>query len=169
MSFLMHHGILGMKWGIRRYQNPDGTLTSAGKARYGDVTKMSAKQLRKYDKSISPDSDAYKKLSAARQKYLDQAAKKANKTKEGTEYNALNQYLTQLDKTLKDTYGPNAQMVVGEQDAAYINKVYADYNKKVSEYLMQRSDEYYGVYLSTLGFNNTKEGRKYAAEILDNR
>ena len=32
---LYHHGILGQKWGVRRYQNPDGTLTPAGKARYG--------------------------------------------------------------------------------------------------------------------------------------
>lgn len=32
--YLMHHGILGMHWGIRRYQNKDGTLTEAGKARY---------------------------------------------------------------------------------------------------------------------------------------
>ena len=31
---LAHHGILGQKWGIRRYQNPDGTLTEAGKKRY---------------------------------------------------------------------------------------------------------------------------------------
>ena len=29
-----HHGILGMKWGVRRYQNEDGSLTSAGKKRY---------------------------------------------------------------------------------------------------------------------------------------
>lgn len=33
--FLIHHGIKGQKWGVRRYQNPDGTLTTAGKYRYG--------------------------------------------------------------------------------------------------------------------------------------
>lgn len=32
--YLAHHGIKGMKWGIRRFQNPDGTLTAAGKKRY---------------------------------------------------------------------------------------------------------------------------------------
>lgn len=32
---LEHHGVKGMKWGVRRYQNKDGTLTAAGKRRYG--------------------------------------------------------------------------------------------------------------------------------------
>lgn len=33
MNELYHHGIKGQKWGVRRYQNPDGSLTAAGKRR----------------------------------------------------------------------------------------------------------------------------------------
>lgn len=33
-DFLVHHGILGQKWGVRRFQNEDGSLTPEGKVRY---------------------------------------------------------------------------------------------------------------------------------------
>jgi len=38
---LKHYGILGMKWGIRRFQNPDGSLTPEGKRRYYGEKKYS--------------------------------------------------------------------------------------------------------------------------------
>ena len=37
MKELYHSGIKGMKWGIRRYQNPDGSLTDEGKKRYQKI------------------------------------------------------------------------------------------------------------------------------------
>lgn len=45
-NHLVHHGIKGQRWGVRRFQNPDGTLTSAGKKHYGkgDETDSSAKK-----------------------------------------------------------------------------------------------------------------------------
>lgn len=46
---LYHHGIQGQKWGIRRYQNPDGTLTAAGRhrAKQGIRAKYTAENAKK--------------------------------------------------------------------------------------------------------------------------
>ena len=49
---LQHAGIKGMKWGVRRYQNTDGTLTAAGRKRYGHDDYIKAHS-RKSIKSMS--------------------------------------------------------------------------------------------------------------------
>lgn len=60
---LMHHGIHGMRWGVRRYQNKDGSLTAAGRKRIdkldSEYQKLTGKKLSK-----SSESNTVKKTSA---------------------------------------------------------------------------------------------------------
>ena len=45
---LYHHGIKGMRWGIRRFQNEDGSLTPAGKRRISKEYKSASKKSDEY-------------------------------------------------------------------------------------------------------------------------
>lgn len=70
---LFHHGIKGQKWGVRRYQNADGSLTDAGKIRYDDAGKkikdprdMSDEQLKNANNRLSAESQ-YRQLTGTTQ------------------------------------------------------------------------------------------------------
>lgn len=72
-EYLVHHGILGMKWGIRRFQNKDGSLTAAGKKRQEELDNEQSNKPAK--KSVKDMSDSELKEALTRQRmereYLD--------------------------------------------------------------------------------------------------
>lgn len=64
--YLVHHGIKGQKWGVRRYQNEDGSYTDAGKRRYGISGNLS------YDnKGRMIDSSTGKRISKKQKKLFN--------------------------------------------------------------------------------------------------
>lgn len=52
-SYICHHGIKGQKWYVRRFQNPDGSLTAAGKRRYAKLEAQTTK-LEDEKRKLSP-------------------------------------------------------------------------------------------------------------------
>lgn len=71
-TYLEHHGIRGQKWGVRRFQNPDGSLTAEGQKRY-------AKELIDADKGFTDKMDVYNKKSVIKKKDRDNIYKETVK------------------------------------------------------------------------------------------
>ena len=70
---LCHYGVLGMKWGVRRYQNKDGSLTPAGQKHYGGEKKLSLQ--------VGSKSTRQARKESAEKKKKQQAAEKEKLTK----------------------------------------------------------------------------------------
>lgn len=92
---LMHFGKKGMKWGVRRYQNKDGTLTDAGKRRYArDTADMSTKKKKTYN----PDPDKWVREDLSRSKKVaDDSANLAGKLKNVNDKQLKNQQVKKMD------------------------------------------------------------------------
>jgi len=67
-TVLYHHGILGQKWGVRRYQNSDGSYTNAGRKRY-----RRKEVERDFQRSIDTHKDAYERVINTGSKISDAA------------------------------------------------------------------------------------------------
>ena len=77
---LYHYGVLGMRWGVRRYQKKDGTLTNSGKKRYDkEMERLKAEE--KIIKNKNRTQSKLEKLEAKR-KSVEELKKNSNKPKE---------------------------------------------------------------------------------------
>lgn len=89
---LYHYGVKGMRWGVRRYQNADGTLTKLGRQRHIQVTAREESATNgKHGRKVI---DKYEKLKTSEQKAADKQAKETLKR--------LNQ--SRFDRNLGDDF-----------------------------------------------------------------
>ena len=89
---LYHHGVIGQKWGYRRFQNKDGSLTNAGQKRYhSDNTKQLEKEYGKLEDQLTYGKNTNAKKNAELMKRMSEIEKKMSariesSRKEGIDY-----------------------------------------------------------------------------------
>lgn len=69
-EYLMHYGVKGMKWGVRRYRNEDGSYTEEGKKRYRDVPNLKNLRRRKYGLSTKEVAELPRKQRKAYRRWI---------------------------------------------------------------------------------------------------
>lgn len=94
--YLVHHGIQGQKWGVRRFQNEDGSLTPEGRERYSDEHLIKARNMGENVK--------FKNAKSAIKAYNKSAKQMAKNAADFENLTAQGKYYTDITKRNPDSY-----------------------------------------------------------------
>jgi hypothetical protein len=167
-SSLTHHGIKGQKWGIRRFQNEDGTLTSAGKSRYASLDRAINRVNRRSEITMK----AREKNRAKRQRHYDKKIAKATDRTAALQ-TKKKEKLADFDlgtKFVKAGYDRYSKIISDYKNVklkAFEDKAFKkdpEYKKAVLAYTNQIiSDMVWGMEGTTMNYSS-ETARKYYAE-----
>lgn len=140
---LMHYGIKGQKWGVRRFQNEDGTLTPAGRKKYKLEIKEENKKAFEYGReaSISSHAAAYAKNKSIKSQYKYKKAllKDPNMIKFSTQKKRRNAEVDAKSSKQLEAYARSAEKKAKEHCNSLIKKygsenvkniIYSDFKAK---------------------------------------
>ena len=136
-SYLMHFGIKGQKWGVRRFQNEDGTLTEAGIKRYGSEKEQ--KELSKTIQKLHQSRDKYSRFTIWQDSKNRKKIENAPQVREAVK-KASEEYAKSKLKKLKDESDrEKEEFMSGKNKEAA--KYVAQYKKNHPDYKDRGYDE----------------------------
>ena len=160
---LYHHGIKGMKWGVRKYQNPDGSLTAKGKKRY-EIMIDAADKAKSISDIAKKDSERYsrKAESAKTAKLTDSQYKKFIYDMFGVD-GKNKKYVESEAKQLgyKDSKEMAADHLgIGQMGSANY-KALANRAKKAADFYSKLSDSYKNTPVSVISKKQIKKSQRF--------
>lgn len=130
-NFLIHHGVLGMKWGIRRYQNYDGTRIKSGTVFVSGSSKTQSKDSPYYRKNLP------KGVTDSLDKHMEKNDKIVVGDAPGID-RQVQDYLKAKNYSNVEVYGPGKQVRYSADDRWKTNPIDSDYEEGSKEWLAEK-------------------------------
>lgn len=134
-NYLVHHGIQGQRWGVRRYQNSDGSLTPAGRNRYGVLESAQKNLLDRVSTLQGKHIKNTKNILSEQSKKSKQQLKYRKYSKKVDKYSAKASRIEDKAKRLWKKEGDSKRVQRLDAKVEKYDKKYVKYEKKADKHL----------------------------------
>ena len=140
---LMHYGIKGMKWGVRRYQRKDGSLTGAGKRRLKKALRGGT-ELKNTDKV-----------------FQEKVTEPLNKSKEYARMKDTTDFLKAIEDEARRQGIDPSRVMLDSATSKTVRTAMDDYSKKGSSLIRENYQDLASATLRDVGLEDTQKGRDW--------